>query len=102
MARFTLEAILWIFSAYAALTFICFLTAVYLLISAAGHGRRDELPTHARFNPLNVILYPATLDERGQQLRKHGLRFLKIFVIAVIFSGIAGVIIELAQVVLDR
>jgi hypothetical protein len=79
--------------------FICFILGLIYLLAATNGGRREQLPSHAKFNPLNVLLYPYTLTEKGRKLRSWGLRFLAIFFaisLAMIILGLATDIIRSA------
>ena len=90
------------FIAAFAVAFVCFVLGFGYLFAATVDGRREQLPAHAKFNPLNVLLYPYTLTENGRKLRSRGLKFLAVFFAICLVVVTFGAMTEIAQSVLGR
>ena len=85
------------FIAAFAVAFVCFVLGFGYLFAATVDGRREQLPAHAKFNPLNVLLYPYTLTENGRKLRSRGLKFLAVFFAICLVVVTFGAMTEIAQ-----
>jgi hypothetical protein len=74
--------------AYFSILIALFVIGIGCIVMALGHSEKDRLPTHLKFNPLNVLINEASLDHRGRRYRKLGIRFISWF----LFLGATGVL----------
>lgn len=75
-----------------------FILAIMSFVMALGHGNKEPLPSHLKFNPLNILINEASLDQYGKKYRKRGIQYLLWFfllaVIGIIFQTVLQFIVK--------